>query len=689
MSFRKLELKIAYESNTDDVLAEFFIPVLKETKSYKRISAYYSSDSIKIISEGLAALIYNGGSVRLLVSHLVNEKDYDAILEAKTNPDEILEKIVVNSEGELARLMEDDNVAALAYLLAGGRLEMKFALCRNESAIFHLKFGVFEDFDKNYIGFSGSINETYMGLKENVEEFKVFRSWVEEEKKYLESDLNKFDNYWEKKVAGKDILIVDLPEKTKDKIITEFNKLNEVKNREYQPMSLRPVQNLALKSWIENGRQGILQMATGSGKTIIGVYAILDLFEISKEGLVVVIGCPTKALAKQWYEKLGDFNLGKDCSVFLLNNIIKRDDLYKKIRYRGMRKIILIGVYNTLHKDWFINELLVGGTSQLAIIADEVHWLGAQEFSNTMTGKYIYRLGLTATPFRNFDIDGTNKILAYFGGITYNYPISKAIKDKVLTQYIYKIYEGRLNDRELSEYKKLTKKYVGYSHFPKEKYGDLARIILARRAKIIKKAECKITIFEEILKKLKDENKLKLLLVYCEDNKQIQEFKPILDKFGLESRIIRNGMTDKERSSIIKDFEEGNIDCIIAMKIFDEGLDIPVARRGIFVSSTSNPKQFIQRRGRLLRRAKGKREAEIYDIMIIPVLDEQYSEMKKIETSIIEKEIKRALIFSSSAKNAYECTKTLEKLSDSTNINLWGLISNIEDIGELNGTDKR
>ena len=90
-----------------------------------------------------------------------------------------------------------------------------------------------------------------------------------------------------------------------------------------------------------------------------------------------------------------------------------------------------------------------------------------------------------------------------------------------------------------------------------------------------------------------------------------------------------------------------------------------------------------------MRRAKGKREAEIYDIMIIPVLDEQYSEMKKIETSIIEKEIKRALIFSSSAKNAYECTKTLEKLSDSTNINLWGLISNIEDIGELNGTDKR
>jgi len=677
MSFRELNLKIAYESNIDDVLGEFFIPVLKEAKSYKRVSAYYSSDSIRIISEGLATLVYNSGTVKLLVSHLVNEKDYDAIVEAKTNPDEILSKIVVGNKEELARLMEDDNVAALAYLLAANRLEIKFALCRDESAIFHLKFGIFEDFNNNYVGFSGSINETYMGLKENVEEFKVFRSWIEEEKKYLESDLTKFDNYW-KNTVGKGILIVNLPEKIKQGIITEFKRVNEVKNREYQPMSLRTIQSLALKSWIENRRKGILQMATGSGKTLIGVYAILDLIEECKnEGLVVVIGCPTKALAKQWYERLNDFNLGKDCSTFILNNTITKEDLYKKIKYGGTGKIIVIGVYNTLHKGWFVNELLTAGINRLAIIADEVHWLGAPEFSNAMAEKYEYRLGLTATPVRNFDIEGTNKILAYFGGITYNYPISKAIEDGVLTPYFYKIYEGKLNSRELDEYKKLTKKYVRYSHFPKEKYRDLTGIILAKRAKIIKKAECKVTVFREILMKLKAEDKLKLLLVYCEDNRQIQEFRPVLDEFGVESRIVNEGMTDKERSSIIRDFEEGNIDCIIAMKIFDEGLDIPAARRGIFVSSTSNPKQFIQRRGRLLRKAQGKREAEIYDIMIVPVTEGFEEETKKIENSIIEKEIKRALIFSSSAKNAYECTKVLEKICDNTRIDLWSLMTSI------------
>jgi superfamily II DNA or RNA helicase len=683
MSFRKLELKIAYESSSDDVLGEFFIPILKESKSYKRVSAYYSSDSIRIIAEGLATLVYNNGTVKLLVSHLVNEKDYDAIVEAKTNPDEILSKIAIGDREQLEKLMQDDNVAALAYLLAENRLEIKFALCRNESAIFHLKFGIFEDFNNNFIGFSGSINETYMGLKENIEEFKVFRSWVEEEKKYLEGDLNKFESYWNKTASGKEILIVDLPEKTKQGIISEFKKVNEIKNRVYQPMSLRPMQNVALRSWIDNGRKGILQMATGSGKTLIGTYAILDLIEECKnEELVVVIGCPTKALAKQWYERLAGFNLGKDSSVVMLNKTITKDDLYKRIKYGERRKTIVIGVYNTLHKGWFVNELLTAGTGRMALIADEVHWLGAKEFSNAMAEKYSYRLGLTATPVRNFDIEGTNKILTYFKGITYNYPMSKAIKDGVLTPYLYKVYEGRLNSTELAEYKKLTKKFARYSHFPKEKYGDLAGIILAKRAKIIKKAESKVAIFRGIIRKLKEEGKLKLLLVYCEDNRHIQEFKPVLDEFGIESRIVKDKMTDAERSSIIKDFEEGNVDCIIAMKIFDEGLDIPAARRGIFVSSTSNPKQFIQRRGRLLRKDHGKKEAEIYDIIIVPGLEGLDEEMKRIESSIIEKEVKRALVFSSSAKNVYECNKALEKICVNTNINLWSLINSISNEGE-------
>ncbi|MEM3265408.1 MAG: DEAD/DEAH box helicase family protein [Nitrososphaeria archaeon] len=627
-------------------------------------------------------MIYNNGTVKLLVSHLVDEKDYDAIVEAKTNPEEILSRIAIGNREQLEKLMEDDNVAALAYLLAANRLEIKFVLCRNESATFHLKFGIFEDFNNNFIGFSGSINETYMGLKENIEEFKVFRSWVEEEKKYLEGDLSKFENYWNKTAAGKDILVVDLPEKIKQNIISEFKKVNETKNLAYQPMSLRPVQDLALKSWIENGRKGILQMATGSGKTLIGIYAILDMIQDCKNnGLVVVIGCPTKALVKQWYERLIGFNLGQDCSVVMLNKTITKDDLYKRIRYGERRKTIVIGTYNTLHKAWFINEVLTAGTGQLALIADEVHWLGAKEFSNAMTEKYSYRLGLTATPIRNFDIDGTNKILTYFKGITYNYPMSKAIKDGILTPYLYKVYEGRLNSNELAEYKKLTKKYARYSHFPKEKYGDLTGIILAKRAKIIKKAESKVAIFRSIIKKLKEEGKLKFLLVYCEDNRHIQEFKPILDEFGVESRIVKDKMTDAERSNIIKDFEEGNVDCIIAMKIFDEGLDIPAARRGIFVSSTSNPKQFIQRRGRLLRKAHGKKEAEIYDIIIVPGQGELDDEMKKIENSIIEKEIKRALVFSSSAKNTYECNKALEKICTDANINLWGLISSMDNEG--------
>ncbi|MEM0143101.1 MAG: DEAD/DEAH box helicase family protein [Candidatus Parvarchaeum sp.] len=679
MSFKDLKLKIAYNSDNDYILSDFFIPLLKESKYYKRVSAYYSSDSLKVMSEGLAAMLYNQGKVQLIISYLTNEDDYIAIKNVKKDPTLILNNTFITSKEDLQKLMEDDNVAALAYLLATDRLEIKFAICASTAGLFHLKFGLFVDYKGDYVGFSGSINETYSGLSTNIEEFKVFRSWIEEEKKYLDSDAEKFDSYWTNHLPNKEVIIVDLPDETKNKIINTFKKIGEGAVKKLQPMNLRPVQQRALDSWLSHNRMGLMEMATGSGKTIIGIYAILNLLELHKsDKLIVVIGCPTKALIKQWYSKLSEFYLD-GCRKFIINETVNRDDLYERIKVAESGKIIIIGTYSTIHKAYFINEVLPDSGYKLCLIADEAHWLGAPKYSASLSNKFNYRLALTATPVREFDVEGTEKLVNYFGGVIYRYTLNRAINiDKVLAKYYYYLYFSNLNKAELREYIKLTKKYARYRHFPKRENGDISQIILALRAKIIKKAESKIITFRHILEKLAVEDKLNHLIIYCEDNEQIQEYLPILNELRIESRIVNDKTEESLRDSIIADFDNGQIECVLAMKIFDEGLDIPSALRGIFISSTSNPKQFIQRRGRLLRKYQGKKYAEIYDIIIAPDVQELEEGILDIETSIMEKEIRRALIFSRSAINAYECYKQLDSEGRRYNINVWPIVNEVE-----------
>ncbi len=221
MGFRNLDLKLAYNSNFEDVVSEFFVPILKEASLYQRVSAYYSSKSIKVMAEGLASMISNSGKIQLIASYLINEKDFEAVKRAKIDPNVILNKIFIDNKTELEKLMIEDNVAALAYLIANGRLEIKFALCKDEDSIFHLKFGIFRDNDGDVISFSGSINETSRGLDKNVEAFKVFKGWIENQKDYVNIDIKDFETYWSESVIAlkQGIIIVDMPPRAKEILV--------------------------------------------------------------------------------------------------------------------------------------------------------------------------------------------------------------------------------------------------------------------------------------------------------------------------------------------------------------------------------------------------------------------------------------------------------------------------------------
>jgi superfamily II DNA or RNA helicase len=681
MTFRELNLDIEYNSEITDVAGNFFIPVLKMSKSYRRVSAYYSSNSLKLIAEGLSAMINNSGTMKLLVSYLVSEEDFDAILHAKKQPEEILKSMNIDDEIQLRTLMTDENVSALGYLIASNRLDVKFVICSGKG-IFHLKFGIFTDEVGDRISFSGSINETYQGLTENVEEFKVFRSWIPEELKYLESDSNAFDNYWNGKINRNEYVIVDMPEKLKNTIAKVYKDSEyQIKKSTNELPPLWPHQQTARSKWIENGYSGIIEMATGTGKTNVAISCIQEMANKHPDNLLVVVGCPTRVLVSQWAGNLREHITNFE--ILTISENETKDTIYRSIMNSKKSNHVIIGAYASLSKPWFTNIILEKYKGNIFFIGDEAHWLGAKNLSKALSDRYVYRLGLTATPVRYFDIEGTEKLLSYFKDTIFKYTLKEAILDGFLTPYDYYMFFAYLTEDETKEYQKLTKKYTRSIHARKStKEDDNLKFILMERAKIVKKATNKIDVFREILEKLNDENKLNSLLIYVEDNEQLSAYIEIMDEFGIEYRKIDSVTKDEDRTLILNDLSENKIDCVIAMKVLDEGVDIKKLSRAIFVSSSGNSKQFIQRRGRILRKSEGKKIAEIFDIcVLVDTKNQKNEQFKKTEETITASEFKRLAIFSISAHNKIDCYNSLETMGKSLNIDIYNIINMVRGYG--------
>lgn len=678
MPFRELKLDIGYNSEITDVTKDFFVPILKMSKSYKRVSAYYSSNSLKLIAEGLSAMINNDGTIKLLVSYLVNEEDFDAILHAKKQPQEVLESMRIDDESKLRELMVDKNVSALGYLIATNRMDVKFVICKGKG-IFHLKFGIFTDDIGDRISFSGSINETYEGLTDNIEEFKVFRSWALEERKYLESDSDAFDNYWNGKINRNDYLIVDLPEKFKNTITRVYKESENSVNKSIKQLpTLWPHQQKAQDKWMGNGCSGIVEMATGTGKTNVAISCIKYLADKHLNNFLIVIGCPTRVLVSQWEGIIRSYI--DNFEIITISQGETKDVIYRSIINSPQENHIIIGAYSSLSKPWFIDIIIEKYGGKIFFIADEAHWLGAKNLSKTLSSKYIYRLGLTATPVRYFDVEGTEKLLSYFRDIVFKYTLKEAILDGWLTPYDYYMCFAYLTMDETKEYQKLTKKYTRSMFIGKKTQpeNDNLMLILIARAKIVKKATNKIRVFREILQKLDDENKLNSLLVYVEDEEQLSVYLDIMDEFAIEYRKIDGTTKKDDRELILSDLSEDKIDCVIAMKVLDEGVDVKKLTRAIFVSSSGNSKQFIQRRGRILRKAEGKKVSEIYDIcVLVDTKNQTNNEFRKIEERIITNEFKRLAIFSISAHNKTECYTELERIGRNLNIDVYNIINDV------------
>ena len=682
ITLKDLDLKIAYDSDEDDVLSDFYVPALSNAVKYQRLAGYFSSASLAVAAEGISSFLHNDGTMDLIMGAYITKKDVDAVnlgLDEKEKIDNAVNLFSEFATDDLLKLKDEivtNHVKALAWMIAKGRLNIKIAILVDpkgnlldiESAarkgIFHEKVGILTDVDNNAISFSGSINETSKGWLDNIEEFKVFKSWDNYNFGAFESDEKKFSKYWNNKSFH--TTVVDIPLAIKEQLIKiapesiEELLLDDYQRQTKKRIKLHDYQKLTRDAWLRN-KKGILEMATGTGKTYVAISCLRELWkELYSEPFLVIISVPFKHLIYQWKDNLVDWNY--DCNLLIHGQSNWQGqllDLIRDLKLGIQKNAIIITTHDSLSSEKFIS-IIDKVSFPILYISDEVHAIGSKTRLNGLLDNYNYRLGLSATPTRYFDDEGTNNLVKYFGGIIEEeqIPLPFTIKDAIqkgfLVEYNYFLKVVELTDEEWCKYIELTKK-IGYhlgENNENKQDDELTKLFLFKRAKLVESAENKYNALTNILKEIKS---ITHTLIYVTEL-QKRKVSKILDDFSL----IYYNFTDKDipkiaqRLKILKNFGDGVYDALIAIRILDEGVDVPSTRNAIILASTGNPKQFIQRRGRVLRLDKktGKKHANIYDVLVVPTLNpNSQSEYFNLEQSLLKKQLKRIEEFSNTSKN--------------------------------------
>ena len=689
MTLVDLNIAQAYDTGNreDQVVRDFYIPVLQEAISYKRLTGYFSSQVLALAARGIAGLISNGGKMQLITSPVVSEKDFEAL--TSSTPSDIQKFVdaqftkAIGDINNLASTIAYDHVRALGWMLREGFLEIRVLVPKDinsGSGIFHSKVGIIEDKEGNKVSFSGSVNETAMGWSQNIEEFKVFKSWESGSTFWVNHDEALFEKYWACS-SDEGFEAIPLPQDSTDKLISiapeEIEELNLAVPSKEEKRKLRQYQLDAINFWERAGFQGILEMATGTGKTFTARECIKRWKEGKSNSLVLVVA-PTQTIGSQWQEVLADMNPVTTFGTKHWKESIR--NLSSKAALGVVDDIVVIAIQNTACSADFIEAFskLMKSSENHLIIADEMHGLGAPIFRNALNPAIEARLGLTATPNRWFDDEGTQILNEYFKGVSYSFGLHEALTWvdpqtglTPLCPYNYFPHFVSLDPLEMDEYLDLTKRIIMQANKATDIEGqDKLNRLLEKRASVLKKAHGKFSALVDVINKL---GKIMGCLVYCSDREQINAVIEIVARKGITYRTFtgEEGTSPRkefggksERDWILQSFEEGDIQMLIAMKCLDEGVDIPSARVGIILASTTNPREFIQRRGRLLRRAKGKQIADIYDMIVAPEFDNaDQSEVITSARKIMEKELMRVDEFALDAVNSVDVsTKILGRM---------------------------
>jgi superfamily II DNA or RNA helicase len=552
--------------------------------------------------------------------------------------------------------------------------------------LFHPKVGILKDRTGNVVSFSGSVNESGSGWMENIEEFKVFRSWESSELDYLNADLARFDRFWEGSPSR--VKIIDIPTAVRQKLIevapTDIENIDLSRwyhGVEDSGIRLFEHQEEAVRAWLDNRMLGIFEMATGVGKTFAAFGCLTRALE-SSQRLLAIIACPQQHLVQQWQGEIGKFGIVHEKLIIADGtNRLWRNQLADALMDMSLgykKRVLVLTTHRTLSSNDFgrITESN-RHTTPIFLIVDEVHGIGAEKARKALSEHYELRLGLSATPKRWFDLVGTSAIYDYFGDVVYEFGLDKALRrinpatgHTYLTPYRYIPWFARLTTDELEEYADRTRAIVSYYHSESddEKKAQALERLLFQRADITKNAAEKYGVLNDLLEQMGPS--LRWTIAYCSPQ-QIDEVMAMVNAHGVIAHrfTMKEGTTPEsryhglsEREFILEKFAEGAYQILVAMRCLDEGVDVPPARTAILMASSGNPREYIQRIGRVIRRFQDKAEATIHDIIVAPAFDYLLPEMRELEIGIFEKEMLRCEEIARNALNSAEALHSLYQI---------------------------
>lgn len=701
MSLADLNFKLSYNTHKCNVVQEFLIPALKQAVEYDRAVGFFSSTSLMAISVGIKDLVENGGKIRLICSPRLSKEDIEAIQDGYDRR-AVIENALEREFVEPENVYQEERLNILSHLIADGILDIKVANMKTENpnAMFHVKIGVIYDVNANYVAFTGSMNDSENAFFENEDTIEVFSSLGHDYDRAFDKK-EYFNEIWENQRSN--LEVISFPEAIVNRINTyRKDSINwNVDNDEMQGkglkkqktipdvpsyISIRDYQQQAYQNWKAKSYCGIYDMATGTGKTYTALYSIVELLKEKNQKVSVVICCPYQHLVNQWSEDLDAFGF-----MYIMGFSSSRQKDWKKrleksvfnVNHRIKDNFIFITT-NATFSSLFVQNQLKNVNRELLIVVDEAHNFGTDRLVSMLDEKYDYRLALSATLERHNDLVGTKRLYDFFGERCIEYSLERAIQEGKLCQYYYYPIPVYLEDYELEEYNELSKELVKYIKKNKDgeiEYTKQAEIILIKRARLIAGANQKLAKVREVASQFINDNHL---LVYCgsttvvdtdykegkannDEIRQVEAVSKILGEIGIRSSRFTSEETAEERERLKAEFAKGDvIQALVAIRCLDEGVNIPDIDKAIIMASSTNPKEYIQRRGRVLRTAKGKRFARIYDFVtlphdldeITPTTDTDY------DLGLIKREIIRVKDFARLSLNEYESDDLISKIED-------------------------
>ena len=621
MTFKEFAIEKSYiNRGSNNFLDSLLKPALREAAYYRRSVGFFSSSVFSLLLNSLPSFIRNNGKIHLIVSPELSNDDIKAIQLGYEKKSDLLKRRFLEDFDAEIRLFDDVGLDTLAELVARGILDVKVASVKNDFGIYHDKLGILTDRVGNNVVFYGSPNSSANAYLNNYEKIRVVRDWIQGEGEAVRDEISEFDSMWENRNPYLEVF--DFMESVKECILVVKEERSSGKKVK-DPIELYDYQKDAIQAWVDKGFRGFYVMATGTGKTWTAIYSAKRLLEEHK--CLIVIAAPYKHLVRQWAEDVN--KLFPDAETVLISSenpqwytISKR--LVLSQQYHPEKQIILITTIKSFYSAKFEKVINLSDEEKLLIV-DEAHRFTQRP--ENLRRAYSYMLGLSATPINGKQNESGIALLDFFGGLAYNLPIEEALERNFLVHYNYFPVYVTATSAEEENFNAISSNMAGCFRdgvlIDRERFVKYVRA----RLRIMGMAEEKLARIKTFVDQIKEKDHF---VVYCGDGRlfdeQDEEIRHIqfvqnqMDDMGIRtSQFTANENMDR-RMELVDMFNKQEIDALVAIRCLDEGINIPSIKSALILSSNDDYREFVQRRGRILRKYKGKKSADIYDVVVLP-----------------------------------------------------------------------